>query len=197
MNTVILRPPLARSRDALVAGVCSGLSNHLGWPVALVRPLMVVLALAGGGGLLFYWWLWALVPLESPPTEDAAAVRRRVPVAALLGVLAVAGTIVASAGLAGVNWTDAEAIATAALLSVTAASGAAVAWSLAIDRHDPGRSAAYRGWTRIGASVVLLLAGALALVNRPSALNAVLGVGMVVLGVGVLAAPRVVTLWSD
>ena len=197
MTTAILRPPLARSRDALVAGVCSGLSTHLGWPVALIRLLMVVLALAGGGGLLFYWWLWALVPLEAPLTDDAAAVRRRLPVAALLGVVAIAGTIVALAGLTGVNWTEAERIATVALLSVTAASGAAVAWSLSIDRHDPGRSAAYRGWTRVGASVVLLLAGAVALVTRPSALNAVLGVGMVVLGVGVLVAPRVVTLWTD
>ena len=196
MTTAILRPPLVRSRDALVAGVCSGLAAHLGWPLALVRFLMVVLAVAGGGGLLFYWWLWALVPLETPLTDDVSAVRRRVPVAALLGIIAVAGAIVASSVLV-VNMKDADGVATAGLLAVIGGAGAAVAWSLAIDRHDPGRSAAYRGWTRVGASIVLLLAGAVALVTRPSALNAVLGVGMVVLGVGVLAAPRVVTLWTD
>jgi signal transduction histidine kinase len=107
-------------------------------------------------------------------------------------VISVLAAITASATLV-----SSESTATVALIVVIVTSGAAVAWSLGFDRSDDSRSTSYRLWTRVGASVVLLLAGATALLSRPSAINAVLGVGMVVLGVGVLAAPRVVTLWTD
>lgn len=63
-----MKAPLLRSDDRLVAGVCSGLAGHLGWPVNLTRALMVVLVLAGGAGLVLYAWLWVLVP-----TADEAA----------------------------------------------------------------------------------------------------------------------------
>lgn len=62
MTTAVSRPPLVRSSDRVIAGVCSGLAAHLGWPVRMVRIGMVVAALAGGAGLAFYAWLWIMVP---------------------------------------------------------------------------------------------------------------------------------------
>src|SRR6476620_512215 len=62
MTIAVSRPPLARSSDRMIAGVCAGLANHLGWPVQMVRIGMVVAALAGGAGVAFYAWLWIMVP---------------------------------------------------------------------------------------------------------------------------------------
>lgn len=70
MTTLPARPPLARSSDRVIAGVCSGLAVHLGWPVKNVRLAMVLASFAGGAGLVFYAWLWIMVP-----TADEAARR--------------------------------------------------------------------------------------------------------------------------
>ncbi|WP_445153671.1 ATP-binding protein [Arthrobacter sp. Hor0625] len=70
MTTAVSRPPLTRGGDRVIAGVCAGLANHLGWPVRMVRIGMVVAALAGGAGVAFYAWLWIMVP-----TADESATR--------------------------------------------------------------------------------------------------------------------------
>ncbi|MDQ1624096.1 MAG: hypothetical protein QOH19_2514 [Actinomycetota bacterium] len=70
MTTPVFRPPLARSGDRMIAGVCAGLAEHLGWPVRMVRIGMAVAALAGGAGVAFYAWLWIMVP-----TADESARR--------------------------------------------------------------------------------------------------------------------------
>jgi signal transduction histidine kinase/phage shock protein PspC (stress-responsive transcriptional regulator) len=70
MTTALARPPLVRSSDRLIAGVCAGLAAHLGWPVKSVRIGMVLASLAGGAGLAFYAWLWIMVP-----TADESARR--------------------------------------------------------------------------------------------------------------------------
>lgn len=62
MSTAFSRPPLVRSSDRVIAGVCSGLAAHLGWPVKNVRIGMALATLAGGAGLAFYAWLWIMVP---------------------------------------------------------------------------------------------------------------------------------------
>ena len=67
-----MKPPLLRTENGLVAGVCTGLAGHLGWSVNLVRALMVALTLAGGAGLVLYAWLWILVP-SSPSTAVRCA----------------------------------------------------------------------------------------------------------------------------
>lgn len=46
----------------MIAGVCSGLADHLGRPVRNVRIGMLLAALAGGAGVVFYAWLWIMVP---------------------------------------------------------------------------------------------------------------------------------------
>lgn len=71
------RPPLRRARTnsaqmpaPLIAGVCSGLSVHLGKPVALIRFLMVLLGLFMGAGAILYLWLWMTVPVDSLRRAD-------------------------------------------------------------------------------------------------------------------------------
>ncbi|MDT0195088.1 PspC domain-containing protein [Arthrobacter sp. AB6] len=62
MTSAPARPPLVRSSDRFIAGVCSGLAAHLGLPVNTVRVGMVLASLAGGAGVVFYAWLWIMVP---------------------------------------------------------------------------------------------------------------------------------------
>ena len=46
MTTAYPRPPLVRSADRVIAGVCAGLADHLGWPVRNVRIGMALATLA-------------------------------------------------------------------------------------------------------------------------------------------------------
>ena len=71
MTTAPIRPPLVRRSDRFIAGVCSGLAAHLGWPVRNVRVGMALATLAGGAGIVFYAWLWIMVP-----TADESARRQ-------------------------------------------------------------------------------------------------------------------------
>ena len=188
MTTAPLRPPLVRPRRVVVGGVCLALARHLDVSVGRVRFLAIVLALCGGGGVLLYLWLWAFVPLADTVDDEDDSVRRSAPATVtLLIVAAVAALVFLTSGLES----------TTALLVVTVASGVAVAWSLTFDRHDPDRSANTGTVLRLVAVALLVIGGVAALLSRPSAPNAVLGVAMVVLGVAVIAAPRVVALSSD
>ena len=58
--------PLRRSRrHRIVAGVCGGLAEWLGWSPLLVRVLFVVIgALPFLSGILVYVVLWLLVPAD-------------------------------------------------------------------------------------------------------------------------------------
>ena len=64
------RRPLRRSRrHRIVAGVCGGLAERLGWRPLVVRTLFVVVgALPFLSGILVYVVLWLLIP-----DEDSAA----------------------------------------------------------------------------------------------------------------------------
>ena len=168
------------------------LAAHLGWGLGVVRFWLIALSVLGGAGILFYLWLWAFVPLASAAKDAPASPRRRAPVAA---VLLSAGLVAAVVALA--SFSEADAIATNALLVVTVASGGAVAWNLLLDRTDPGRTRTYGLWVRGIAAVLLIVVGSAALLARPSFLNAILGVAAIVLAIGVVVAPRVVTLWSE
>jgi len=72
MTSPAQRPPLFRSGDRMIAGVCSGLAVHLGWPVKYLRIGMVLASFAGGAGLMFYAWLWVLVPTADEGARRAA-----------------------------------------------------------------------------------------------------------------------------
>ena len=63
------RLPLRRSRrHRIVAGVCGGLAEWLGWRPLLVRVLFVLIgALPLLSGFLVYVVLWLVIPEEGGP----------------------------------------------------------------------------------------------------------------------------------
>lgn len=61
----IQKPGLQRSREQrMLAGVCGGLAEWLGWSPTLVRILFVVVSIASAAfpGILVYLILWILMP---------------------------------------------------------------------------------------------------------------------------------------
>lgn len=66
------RTGLKRSRDnRIIAGVCGGLAEWLGWSPLLVRVLFVAISLLSAAfpGLIVYIVLWVLMPeRESVPS---------------------------------------------------------------------------------------------------------------------------------
>ena len=57
--------PLRRSRkDKLIAGVCGGIAEWLGWDPTLVRILYVAVSVCSAAfpGILVYLALWLLMP---------------------------------------------------------------------------------------------------------------------------------------
>lgn len=66
------RPRLVRCRDdRLIAGVCGGVARWSGLDVALVRIVVVLLAVFGGSGLLVYALGWLLIPDEGAEQTEA------------------------------------------------------------------------------------------------------------------------------
>ena len=62
------RPGLQRSREhRIVAGVCGGIAEWLGWSPTVVRVLFVIVSIASAAfpGILVYLALWILMPLRS------------------------------------------------------------------------------------------------------------------------------------
>ena len=53
-------------RDRMIAGVCGGLADYLGWSATKVRIGYVVLSILSAGfpGFLVYLALWFLMPEE-------------------------------------------------------------------------------------------------------------------------------------
>jgi phage shock protein C len=59
--------PLRRSRkDKIIAGVCGGLAEWLGWDPTLVRILYVVVSVCSAAfpGILVYLVLWLVMPQQ-------------------------------------------------------------------------------------------------------------------------------------
>jgi phage shock protein PspC (stress-responsive transcriptional regulator) len=64
---------LVRKRqDRMVAGVCAGLADYLGWDVTLLRVIVAAIAvLTGGAGILAYLVAWVIIPEEDQKTPVA------------------------------------------------------------------------------------------------------------------------------
>ena len=61
------RNPLRRSKqNRIIAGVCGGIADWLGWRPTLVRILYVVVSIISVGfpGILVYIVLWIVMPQE-------------------------------------------------------------------------------------------------------------------------------------
>jgi phage shock protein C len=57
--------PLHRSREhRIIAGVCGGIADFVGWDPTLVRILYVLVSVLSAGfpGLIVYLLLWLLMP---------------------------------------------------------------------------------------------------------------------------------------
>jgi phage shock protein C len=53
--------------DRMIAGVCGGIADHIGWPANRVRVLYVLISIfsAAFPGLVVYLVLWAVLPERS------------------------------------------------------------------------------------------------------------------------------------
>ena len=60
---------LRRSRDKLIAGVCGGLAEWMGWPATRVRIAYVVVSVLSAAfpGILVYLVLWFVMPGPDNP----------------------------------------------------------------------------------------------------------------------------------
>ena len=56
--------PLTKSRNNMIAGVCGGLAEWLGWSPNMVRILYVVVSVLSAAfpGILVYLILWIVMP---------------------------------------------------------------------------------------------------------------------------------------
>lgn len=62
--------PLQRSRgNRMIAGVCGGLAEWLGWDPTIVRVLYVLVSVLSAAfpGILVYLLLWIIMPKAPPP----------------------------------------------------------------------------------------------------------------------------------
>ena len=65
-HTNIMDKKLKRSKNQIIAGVCAGFADYIGWDVTLVRAIYALLTIfsAGFPGLILYIILWIVMPLE-------------------------------------------------------------------------------------------------------------------------------------
>jgi signal transduction histidine kinase/phage shock protein PspC (stress-responsive transcriptional regulator) len=217
-----MRPPLLRSSDALIAGVCGGLAVHLGISRRVARIGMVALTLVGGAGVVLYGWLWLLVPtaeerrrgvlapaglrlgaptLAGPQTGPVrsfkAAGSREVMIG--VGLLVVAAAFVAQQLGVNVQWGWLVPAAAVAL-------GAVLAWSQLDEARrarlmDHAGATRAEGVARLAAGLVLVMVGLLILVSGSLSWEftwpALLATAAVLGGVGLVLAPWGVKFWKD
>jgi signal transduction histidine kinase len=95
-------PRLCRHRsDRVIAGVSSGIAEHLSVPVLWVRVIFVALAGLGGAGLIGYALLWAFLPATEAGARRVSTARDRQQAVGL--VVLGAGLALAGAAL-GTAW---------------------------------------------------------------------------------------------
>jgi phage shock protein C len=60
---------LRRSKNKMIAGVCAGLAEWLGWDVTLVRVLYVIISILSAAfpGTVVYLLLWVIMPGPDSP----------------------------------------------------------------------------------------------------------------------------------
>ena len=58
------KPKLRRSRDSIIAGVCGGLAEWLGWSPGKVRLIYVIVSVLSAAfpGIIVYIVLWLVMP---------------------------------------------------------------------------------------------------------------------------------------
>ena len=68
------RPPVCRSHDRVIAGVCGGLAERLGWSPGRFRVAYVILSICSAAfpGILVYAVLWLVMPSAEAGTRSHA-----------------------------------------------------------------------------------------------------------------------------
>ena len=214
MTTAPTRPPLLRRSDGrLLAGVATGIAQHLGIPVAAVRIVFAVLMANGIGGLA-YVGLWLLVPDENDdgsgrtrlrrPRQVPRAIFRNLPGddprrrAKLLGYILFGLAISSVLGFFGLNFGGNS------LLPLSIAGiGALLIWSRAPEaQREQWSSDARRVGSRIGrrgpllvilAGIGLVVLGVTSFLASHDALaqarNGAIAIGATLVGVALVAGP--------
>ncbi|USX50772.1 PspC domain-containing protein [Lentzea sp. HUAS12] len=199
MVSARIEPMRRRRTGRVVAGVASGLADHLGAPVFWVRAVFALFAAFSGAGIIAYGLLWMFVPqsaVAEPETDtDRKEWQQAVGLAALgIGVAVFTGLL----GGAWSGWITGP-IAVALI-------GAAVVWREADEAQrrrwrDGAFSQGKTGIVRTVAGGALVVAGVAAfLVVNDSIANlstVVLSVIATLVGVAVLTVPLWMRLVRD
>ncbi|WP_372907266.1 ATP-binding protein [Saccharopolyspora indica] len=194
-----------RRSGRLVAGVASGVAEHLGVPVLWVRGGFAVLAVCGGAGILAYSLLWVFVP-QSVGAEKPVTTRERQQGFGV--ILLCLGAMVAVGGLISMPpWLGAP--------LVVVLIGAAVVWREADEsqrrRWRQGArtnvvgallgGGGRKAMVRVLAGAALVVVGIVAVLAGSASMDevrfALLAVGATLVGVAVLTVPWWVRLVRD
>ncbi len=182
-----------------VAGVASGLAEHMGWSVAWTRIGFVALSFAGGIGIVLYAAYWLLLPLDSEQRPAPGREPGLLPLFAL-GALLLGGTLLLAAIVPSIGAFGINGVLLAALVAVGV--GAAIIWRQADDEQRDLRDGAVgpARWLRIAAGLGLVAAGALLLIvdaaNPAQALRGLLVGFVVASGLVLLALPWIRRQWE-
>lgn len=201
------RPEGGPPGGRVLAGVCAGLADHLGLPVARVRLAFVLISAVGASGFLLYALLWLVVPVGDPRAEAAGTIpAARARLAGRLGVGSIdmrnassprlrfllAGAALLLAAGAVVLWRRGLLEGSGWFLpAMVVAAGAALSWAQVDAVTGPHRD---RGaMVRLAAGVALSALGILAWIGTDISLRylltgALIG-GVLVAGIGMVLAP--------
>lgn len=219
-----MRPPLLRSDDAVIAGVCAGLAVHLGVSVRAARIGMAALAFIGGAGVILYGWLWLLVPVPEERRRGTARPGLQLGSSALAGpeqkqpaTARLAGSTGTREVVIGVGLLIVAAAFVAQLLGVNiqwgwlvpltvVALGAVLAWSQLDEARrtrlmDHAGATRADGVARLAAGLGLVTVGLLILVSGSLSWEftwpVLLVTAAVLGGVGLVLAPWALKFWKD
>jgi signal transduction histidine kinase len=104
-STGTQQPPLRRHRSSrVIAGVSSGIAEHLGVPVLWVRLVFAVLAGIGGAGLVAYALLWMFVPATEGGGARPSTAREQQQAVGLVALGAGLALVGAALGTAWGGW---------------------------------------------------------------------------------------------
>lgn len=205
--------PLTRNPDdRVIAGVCSGLAQHLGLSTQLVRIAMAAAVLLGGAGALLYVWLWITAPLAENDTVApmrSALTPKAVPSAATASappetearrwpIIELAlGTCLLIAGCATVLVQFGAQIRLDIILpSLAVLAGVGLAWWQIADRAHPERHQVPRvlgALTLVAVGVLMFFVTA----REPNAFTVIAAALAVLAGVTLAAAPLLLRMNRD
>jgi signal transduction histidine kinase len=192
-----------RRENRLVAGVASGLSDHLGIDVLLVRIGFVVSIALGGLGVLLYTAFWVVVPQSDDESERQHQTDARVQLVAFAALGAAMLLVAQLLGFgASLLWPAAATVTGAAILWRQADESSRNRWRGVAERQRVALSGA-RGRTtaRYVGGVALVLIGMgtfLATQNAfPVARRAFLPAVVVTLGLIVVVGPWLLRYWRE